>query len=217
MSAEIRQVERDRKAAEPSHLAELVRFTERAYRRPLSQSEKEEVLAFYRKLRGLSRDREGAEEATAPSRSRLGNLSRDREGAEEATAPSRSRLRREEEVGHEEALRDTLASVLLSPHFCYRFDFAERGTRAIRPLSDYELASRLSYFLWSSLPDAELLSHADKGDLHQTDVIKAQARRMLHDPKTPRSGRRVCRQLARFSPLRGTQQRRSTTISELHQ
>jgi hypothetical protein len=140
ISADIRQVERDRLAAESSHLQALVRFTERAYRRPLSKSEREEVLAFYRKLR-------------------------------------------REELGHEEALRDALASVLLSPHFCYRFDLAEAGAKASRPLSDHELASRLSYFLWSSMPDAELLAHAAKRDLHKPELLKAQARRMLRDPK----------------------------------
>ena len=49
------------------------------------------------------------------------------------------------------------------------------------PLSDYALASRLSYFLWSSMPDEELLAHAAAGDLHQPEVLAAQARRMLKD------------------------------------
>ncbi len=121
-----------------------------------------------------------------------------------------------DDLGHEEALRDTLVTVLLSPHFCYRFDLAEARS-AVRPLSDYELASRLSYFLWSSMPDAELLAHAAAGDLHRPDVLTAQARRMLRDPRAARPGDRVCRQLARFPPLRGAQQRRSPTLPELHQ
>jgi hypothetical protein len=91
-------------------------------------------------------------------------------------------LRRQDDPGHEEALRHTLITVLLSPHFCYRFDLAEPGPNA-RPLSDYALASRLSYFLWSSMPDSELLTHAAAGDLHQRDVLTAQARRMLRDPR----------------------------------
>jgi hypothetical protein len=70
----------------------------------------------------------------------------------------------------------------MSPHFCYRVDLADEGA-AIRPLSDYALASRLSYFLWSSMPDAELLKHAAAGDLHEPDVLKAQTRRMLRDPR----------------------------------
>ena len=133
-------VERARLAAEPKQLDALVRFTERAYRRPLSAAERDDLLAFYHKLR------------------------------------------REDDLGHEEALRDALVSVLMSPHFCYRIDLAGPGAAA-RPLSDYALASRLSYFLWSSMPDAELLSHAAAGDLHEPDVLTAQARRMLRDPR----------------------------------
>jgi hypothetical protein len=91
-------------------------------------------------------------------------------------------LRRHDDPGHEEALRDTLVSILLSPHFCYRFDLAEPGPTT-RPLSDHALASRLSYFLWSSMPDAELLSHATARDLHQPEVLIPQARRMLRDPR----------------------------------
>jgi hypothetical protein len=140
MSAAIRRVERARLAAEPGHLEALVRFAGRAYRRPLSAAEREDLLAFYRTLR------------------------------------------KRDELGHEEALRDTLVSVLLSPHFYFRFDLAEPGSAA-RPLSGYELASRLSYFLWSSMPDAELLAHAAAGDLHRPEVLTAQARRMLRDPR----------------------------------
>ena len=73
-----------------------------------------------------------------------------------------------------------VASVLLSPHFCFRIDPAEPGADA-RPLSEYALASRLSYFLWSSMPDEELLAHAHAGDLHEPAVLVAQARRMLRD------------------------------------
>jgi hypothetical protein len=140
IAAEIREVERTRLAAEPRHLEALVKFAERAYRRPLAAAERDDLLAFYHKLR------------------------------------------REDELGHEEALRDTLVTVLLSPHFGYRIDLAEPGPAA-RPLSDYALASRLSYFLWSSLPDAELLSHAAAGDLHRPEVLTGQARRLLRDPR----------------------------------
>jgi hypothetical protein len=72
--------------------------------------------------------------------------------------------------------------VLLSPHFGFRIDLAPPG-KGIRPLADHALASRLSYFLWASMPDAELLTHAARGDLHQPDVLRAQARRMLRDPR----------------------------------
>jgi hypothetical protein len=51
------------------------------------------------------------------------------------------------------------------------------------PLSGYALASRLSYFLWSSMPDAELLSHAAAGELHVPAVLVAQTRRLLEDDR----------------------------------
>jgi mono/diheme cytochrome c family protein len=140
ISAQIRKVETARRAAEPGHLAALQTFATRAYRRPLAPAERDDLLAYYRKLRD------------------------------------------QDQLSHEEAMRDSVAGILLSPHFCYRFDLAEPGTTA-RPLSDHALASRLSYFLWSSMPDAELLTHAGAGDLHQPDVLKAQTRRMLRDPR----------------------------------
>ena len=86
-------------------------------------------------------------------------------------------------LDHEGAIRETIVMVLTSPQFSYRVDLVEaRG--GIQPLSDFDLASRLSYFLWSSMPDAKLLQHAAAGDLHKPEVIKAQARRMLQDPRT---------------------------------
>ena len=91
-------------------------------------------------------------------------------------------LRQKDELGHEDAIRDSVASILMSPHFCYRLEPVAAGA-ATRPLSDHALASRLSYFLWSSMPDAELLAHAAAGDLHQPDVLVTQAKRMLRDEK----------------------------------
>jgi Protein of unknown function (DUF1592)/Protein of unknown function (DUF1588)/Protein of unknown function (DUF1587)/Protein of unknown function (DUF1585)/Protein of unknown function (DUF1595)/Planctomycete cytochrome C len=91
-------------------------------------------------------------------------------------------LREKDGLGHEDAVRDTVASILMSPHFCYRVDRPGEGP-GIRPLSDYDLASRLSYFLWASMPDAELLSHAAAGDLHEPEVLAAQARRMLRNDR----------------------------------
>jgi Protein of unknown function (DUF1592)/Protein of unknown function (DUF1588)/Protein of unknown function (DUF1587)/Protein of unknown function (DUF1585)/Protein of unknown function (DUF1595)/Planctomycete cytochrome C len=91
-------------------------------------------------------------------------------------------LRDRDRLGHEDAVRDTVASILLSPHFLYRLDLPAPGV-AVRPLPDYALASRLSYFLWSSMRDDELLAHAAVGDLHRPDVLAAQARRMLRDAR----------------------------------
>ncbi len=103
-------------------------------------------------------------------------------------------LREADGLNHKDALRDSIVGILMSPHFCYRVDRVadstgegSRGTGAgsvaVRPLSDYALASRLSYFLWASMPDDELLAHARAGDLHEPSVLASQARRMLRDAK----------------------------------
>jgi hypothetical protein len=68
----------------------------------------------------------------------------------------------------------------MSPHFCYRVDLLSRGP-GVQPLSDFALASRLSYFLWSSMPDAELMALAAAGALRNPEVLVAQGRRMLRD------------------------------------
>ena len=68
-------------------------------------------------------------------------------------------LRQEHELSHQEAIADTIVSALMSPRFCYRTDLL-RDSERMRPLDGFELASRLSYFVWSSIPDAELLRHA---------------------------------------------------------
>ena len=82
-------------------------------------------------------------------------------------------------------MRDLVVSILMSPDFCYRIDLVDEGSGP-RPLSDYALASRLSYFLWASIPDEELLGHAAAGDLHKSEVLKTQARRMLKDRRVRR-------------------------------
>lgn len=76
-------------------------------------------------------------------------------------------------------------AVLVSPNFLFHveLDTSPGDERNIRALNDWELASRLSYFLWSTLPDSELTSLAAQGTLHKPDVLKAQVRRMLKDPK----------------------------------
>ena len=91
-------------------------------------------------------------------------------------------VRERYDLDHEGAIREAIVLVLTSPKFSYRVDLVEAGG-GVQPLSDFDLASRLSYFLWSSLPDEELLQHAAAGDLHEPEVIKAQTRRMLQDPR----------------------------------
>jgi hypothetical protein len=83
--------------------------------------------------------------------------------------------------GFEIGVRDALSAVLASPHFIYRAETGDSaGTVA---LSDLELASRLSFFLWGSLPDQELLALAEAGRLGDDGVMAAQVRRMLADDR----------------------------------
>ena len=84
--------------------------------------------------------------------------------------------------GFEGGVRAALSAVLASPHFLYRAE-AGTGTGAIRTLSDLELASRLSFFLWSSVPDDELLKVAAESRLGRPDALTAQVSRMLADPR----------------------------------
>jgi hypothetical protein len=155
IDATLRAFEKLHAEAEPKHLDALLKFTARAYRRPLSTAERDGILTYYHTLREKN------------------------------------------DLTHEEAVRNSIASILMSPDFCYRIDLdsgsPRRGTKPVafnataatggRPLSGYALASRLSYFLWSSMPDQELLAHAAAGDLQRPDVLIAQTRRMLKDPR----------------------------------
>jgi len=83
---------------------------------------------------------------------------------------------------HEAALRLALRAILVSPDFLFRIETARDATAAYL-ISDYELASRLSYFLWSSMPDDELFKVAAQKRLRDPGVLEAQVRRMLQDPK----------------------------------
>ena len=87
--------------------------------------------------------------------------------------------------GYEDAVRTTLVAALVSPHFLYRSvgNRESDDPSAVYELSDYELASRLSYFLWSTMPDEELFALAAKGRLADEEVLRGQARRMLADPR----------------------------------
>jgi hypothetical protein len=92
---------------------------------------------------------------------------------------------RDEELPHEEALRLMLARVLVAPAFLYRIEKPGPGAKAA-PVTDWELASRLSYFLWSSQPDDELRAVAASGKLHETETLLSQTQRMVGDARTRR-------------------------------
>jgi len=86
----------------------------------------------------------------------------------------------------ENGIRTALQAILASPKFVFRF---EQQPASVRPgqtyrVGDLELASRLSYFLWNTMPDAELIAAARKGTLHDPAVLEKQIRRMLADPRS---------------------------------
>jgi hypothetical protein len=139
----LRSLERMHAEAEPLHRDALLRFAARAYRRPLTPPERDDLLKYY------------------------------------------DMLRKKDALSHEDAMRESIVGVLMSPRFSYRIDLmdTQAGKAPYRPLSAYGLASRLSYFLWASMPDEELLAAAASGKLLKTDVLVQQTRRMLKDPR----------------------------------
>ncbi len=129
-------------AAEPRHVAAVIDFAQRAWRRPTTETERNEMQALYKKLRA-------------------------------------------QELPHDAAIRMLLARVFVAPAFLYKMEKPAPGT-APAPVGDWELATRLSYFLWSSQPDEELRALAAAGRLREPDVLAAQARRMLKDARVRR-------------------------------
>jgi hypothetical protein len=80
-----------------------------------------------------------------------------------------------------EGINYTVQAMLMSPNFLYHLETKPKGASA--PLTQFEMAERLSYFIWGSIPDDELLDNAAAGKLATIDELKVQAARMLEDPK----------------------------------
>ncbi len=99
-----------------------------------------------------------------------------------------TKARETSKLDHTQAVRLLLARVLVSPAFLYRFEQQPlaRASAGAKALTDWELASRLSYFLWSSAPDEELSRAARAGELVDPRQLERQTRRMLADPKARR-------------------------------
>jgi len=130
------------KDTEPKHVQAVLDFAARAYRRPLTSGEQQELKDLFKKLQ-------------------------------------------EQELPHDDAVRLVLARVLVAPAFLYRAESPPPGLTQT-PINDWELASRLSYFLWSSMPDSELATAAASGKLHEPKVLRVQTRRMLADKRVRR-------------------------------
>ena len=122
----------------------LSNLANRAYRRPLQQTDIDTLMDFYRIGRG------------------------------------------DGQSGFDAGIQLAVERILISPDFLFR---VEQDPLNVAPesnyeLSDVELASRLSFFLWSSIPDEELLSIAERGELQNPDILEAQTQRMLDDPRS---------------------------------
>jgi hypothetical protein len=89
---------------------------------------------------------------------------------------------RKKDVTHDAAIRAIIARVLVSPDFLFHIEKAPAG-ESPQPVTDWELASRLSFFFWSSAPDDELQRLAAENKLHEPAILAEQTRRMLKDPK----------------------------------
>ncbi|MCU0720235.1 MAG: DUF1592 domain-containing protein [Pirellula sp.] len=86
---------------------------------------------------------------------------------------------------HRSAMEDTLAAILVSPNFLYRWDLKTTGDVRV-PLTDLELASRLSFFLWGSGPDEQLMESVRKGNLSERETLRKHTQRMLNDERSKR-------------------------------
>ena len=141
--AHYEQVKAAQAAGYRRHLRDSLDFAARAWRRPLSESEKLGLRRFYERTLAADND-------------------------------------------HPRAIRALLARILVAPQFLYRFEPAATVAAGPRPLGNWEMASRLSFFLWSSIPDEELRRAAAAGRLATDAGIQDQVRRMLADPKARR-------------------------------
>jgi Protein of unknown function (DUF1592)/Protein of unknown function (DUF1588)/Protein of unknown function (DUF1587)/Protein of unknown function (DUF1595)/Protein of unknown function (DUF1585)/Cytochrome C oxidase, cbb3-type, subunit III len=129
-------------AARPGHVEDCLKFASRAWRRPLTEREKESLRTFYRQTLLSEQD-------------------------------------------HQKAIRAVITRVLVSPELLYRVEQPVNNA-TIKPLNDWELATRMSYFIWSSIPDDELRRAAAAGELNDPQQLRKQVKRMLADPKARR-------------------------------
>jgi hypothetical protein len=151
--------------AQPGHIADALTFASRAWRRPLTAAEKASLRTFYLKSRTVR------------------------------------------QLEHDDAIRAVLARILVSPSFLYRVEGVTRSHSTLREpqgrpehgrgatssgqspeklLNGWEMASRMSFFLWSSIPDDELRRAAAAGELSNPALLARQVKRMTADPKARR-------------------------------
>jgi len=104
-------------------------------------------------------------------------------------------------ASYEEALRPSLQALLIHPSFLFRIE-ADQPGKSEWKIDDFELATRLSYFLWASMPDRRLLKLADEGKLSYPATLRAEALRMLADKRSETISRHFAGQWLGFDDLR---------------
>ncbi|MCA9136230.1 MAG: DUF1592 domain-containing protein [Planctomycetales bacterium] len=161
------------------------------------------IHGFFEQIRdGLTRQRESEQIAQENALVDLGRLAQ-RAFRRPLTGADQNRIRtlfdelRGDGQSIEASVRGVLIAVLMSPDFCYLWNGRHDGDD-ILPLDDHELASRLSFFLWSSLPDDQLLSAATEGRLIDEKELISQTRRMLGDERVESFAREFVGQWLRF-------------------
>ena len=105
--------------------------------------------------------------------------------------------------GFEIGVRTALEAILASPHFIFRFEEMPAGAKPgdRYPISDFDLASRLSFFLWGAPPDTTLISIAKRGKLNDPTTLRAQVKRMLADDRAGALGTRFAAQWLRLPDI----------------
>ncbi|WP_145092254.1 DUF1592 domain-containing protein [Anatilimnocola aggregata] len=180
-----------------------VKLVEDAIQPEKPNSQFDLIHGFFQQVRaGLAEHRRTLQQAEQPALAdleRLAERAYRRSLRPDESAALRGLYQRLRKQGQdvEDSLRGVFTAVLMSPDFFYRIPESPAGN-GVYPLSNDALARRLSYFLWSSLPDEELAAAARSGKLQNETVLRGQTRRMLKDPKVEAFAREFFGQWLRY-------------------
>jgi Protein of unknown function (DUF1592)/Protein of unknown function (DUF1588)/Protein of unknown function (DUF1585) len=172
----------------------VARLAGEAYRRPLAPGEVDRLMPFFEK---------GAERPVVGSSGSGGSGLPADLSAEARSAKVEAQRAKAGGEGFEGGIRTVLEAILASPHFIFRLE-KEPPTAApgsTYRVADVDLASRLSFFLWGTLPDQELLTLAEQNKLSAPGALEKQAKRMLADPRSEALGTRFAAQWLRLQDI----------------
>lgn len=180
-----------------------VKLMDDALKQQNASSQFDLIHGFFEKVRaGLAEYKQTLVKAEAPALADLDRLaqraySRPLRPEEAKALRGLYQQLRKQGQGVEASLRGTFTALLMSPHFFYRVPVAPAGS-GVHPLADDAMARRLSYFLWASLPDEELLTATRTGKLQDDAELRSQVRRMMQDPKIEAFSREFFGQWLRY-------------------